>query len=320
MHTVAAFGVAGGEPSRPSVTRKGHPGGESKLCQSQGAPVYRGVLVDIDAPANPQASPSPPNNSQHPAPDAPRTPLPPPRKESLVETLRAAPASALIIAINVVVFALAERSGSTTQSETLLRFGATWRGLVWQGEYWRLVTSMFLHIGAIHLLWNGYYGFRLSTQVERAIGSGRFLAMYLMCGVAGSAASVIGHNAVSAGASGALFGLIGWQVLTMRSRLGSFRAMWEAPAIRSQLSWIGAWFVLGAFAGFDNYAHAGGLAFGLLFTWALAAPPARRTARLSVVLLSFAALVGLSLRPLPLLHSDERAGLKAFRSQGNPGG
>ena len=276
--------------------------------------MYRGGLVDIDP-----ASSEPLSNPQQPAPDAPRAPPPPP-KQSLVETLRAAPVAALIIAINVIVFVLAERSGSTSQSETLLRFGANWRGLVWQGEYWRLVTSMFLHIGAIHLLWNGYYGFRISTQVERAIGSGRFAVLYLMSGVAGSAVSVIGHNAVSAGASGALFGLIGWQVATMRSHLGSFRAMWDNPALRRELSWVGAWFVLGAFAGFDNYAHAGGLVFGLLFTWALVAPPVSRKARLLVVLLSFAALVGLSLRPLPLIHAQERARWKAFRAPGNPGG
>ena len=265
------------------------------------------------------ASPERPSNPQQSVPDAPRVPPPPPPKRSLVETLRAAPAATLIIAINVIVFVLAERSGSTTRSETLLRFGADWRWLVWQGEYWRLVTSMFLHIGAMHLLWNGYYGFRLSTQVEKAIGSGRFAVLYLMSGIAGSAVSVIGHNAVSAGASGALFGLIGWQVATRRSQLGSFRAMWDNPAIRRELSWVGAWFVLGAFAGFDNYAHAGGLAFGLLFTWALVAPPARRMARLSVVVLSFAALVGLSLRPLPLIHAQERARWEAFRSQGNSG-
>jgi len=277
--------------------------------------VYRHGLLDTDAPA----SPEPPSNPRQPVPDAPRAPSPPPPKPSLVETLRAAPAASLIIAINVIVFLLAERSGSTSQSATLIRFGANWRGLVWQGEYWRLVTSMFLHIGVIHLLWNGYYGFRLSAQAEGAIGSWRFVVLYLVSGIAGSAASVIGHNAVSAGASGALFGLIGWQVATMRSRLGSFRAMWDKPAIRRQLNWVGAWFVLGAFAGFDNYAHAGGLVFGVLFTWALVAPPARRRVRLAVVLLSFAALVGLSLRPLPLIHAQERAHLQAFRSHSNPG-
>jgi rhomboid protease GluP len=263
--------------------------------------VYRAGLTDIDE----AASPEQPSNSPQSAPGSPPAPAPAP-KPSLVETLRAAPLTTLIIAINVIVFLLAERTGSTTQVATLVRFGATSRYLVWQGEYWRLLTSMFLHIGAIHLLWNGYYGFRISTQVERTIGSGRFVVLYLMSGIAGSAASVIGHDAVSAGASGALFGLIGWQVATMRSHLGSFRAMWDNPAIRRELSWVGAWFVLGAFAGFDNYAHAGGLAFGLLFTWALVAPPARRSASFALVLLAFAALVALSLRPLPF-NDDGRS-------------
>ncbi|HKO49298.1 MAG TPA: rhomboid family intramembrane serine protease [Polyangiaceae bacterium] len=274
---------------------------------------YRRGLLNIDVPASPKL----PSDPQQPAPDPSSTP---PSKPSLLESLRSAPVATLIIALNGVVFALAERSGSTSQSETLLRFGASWRGLVWQGEYWRLLTANFLHIGVIHLLWNGYYGFLISTQVERTIGSKRFVALYLMTGIAGSAASVIGHNAVSAGASGALFGLIGWQVATMRAHLGSFRALWDTPAIRRQLSWVGAWFVLGAFAGFDNYAHAGGLAFGLLFTWALVAPPARRMARLSLALLAFAALVGLSLRPLPLIHTEELARWKASRAPGIPGG
>ena len=133
--------------------------------------MYRGGLVDVDVPASPER----PSNPLQPVLDAPRATPP---KWGLVESLRAAPVAALIIAINVIVFVLAERSGSTTRSETLLRFGADWRWLVWQGEYWRLVTSMFLHIGVMHLLWNGYYGFRLSTQVEKAIGSGRFAVLY----------------------------------------------------------------------------------------------------------------------------------------------
>jgi len=285
--------------------------------------VYRDRLADSNVPANSE----PPSSLSQLAPDArsapppaeadaPPTPVP---KPSAIDTLRAAPAATLIIAINVIVFLLAERSGSTHQSETLLRFGAVWRGLVWQGEYWRLATSMFLHIGALHLMWNGYYGFLLSSQAERAIGSGRFVVLYLMSGIAGSAASVIGHNAIAAGASGALFGLIGWQVATLRARLGSFRAMWNDPGIRRQLSWVGAWFVLGAFAGFDNYAHGGGLAFGLLFTWALLAPPQRRKARLGLVLIAFALLVGLSLRPLPVIHAQELAQWQAFRAQDTPG-
>jgi len=273
--------------------------------------MYRGGLVNAEVPAQPEPQSNQPQPAPEPEPDAPRSPRPP--KRSLLETVRASPAAALIIAINVIVFLLAERAGSTTRSETLIQFGATWRGLVWEGQYWRLFTSMFLHIGAIHLLWNSYYGFRISTQTEQTIGTARFVMLYLMSGIAGSAASVIGHNAVSAGASGALFGLLGWQVATMRVRLGSFRAMWANTAVRNTLGWIGAWFVLGAFAGFDNYAHGGGFALGLLFTWALVAPPERRKARYALVLLSFAALVGLSLRPLPLIHAQELAHWKSLR-------
>lgn len=286
--------------------------------------MYRARLVDTDAPANPERPSKPPTDREvlsaalaHSAP-LPSPASEPRRQPNLVETLRAAPLTTLIIAINVLVFALAERSGSTSDVMTLIRFGAVNRTLVWQGEYWRLVTSMFLHIGVIHLVWNGYYGFRISAQVEKAIGSMRFVLLYLMTGVAGSAASVIGHQAVAAGASGALFGLIGWEVATLRARFGSFRAMWDDPPVRRELSMVGAWFVLGAFAGFDNYAHGGGLVFGLLFTWALVARAERRKARFAVVLLAFAALVTLSLRPLPVIHEKDFARWNTQRANSQP--
>lgn len=260
--------------------------------------------------------PNPP--ASLPATEPPATrPAPPPRP-NLLKIVGSAPVASLIIAINIIVFILAERSGSTTNTATLLRFGAVSREPVWQGQYWRLGTSMFLHIGIIHLLWNGYYGFLISAQVERAMGWWRFLLLYLLSGIAGSALSVIGHNAVSAGASGALFGLIGWQLLVARAHMGGFRAMWSDPGMRRNLTWIGAWFVVGVFVGFDNYAHAGGLAFGLLFTWALMAPPQRRWRRMVVALVSFAALVALSLQPLPLIHARAGALWKAYRSQSDP--
>jgi membrane associated rhomboid family serine protease len=221
--------------------------------------------------------------------------------------VRQAPLAALIVAANVVVFVLAERTGRTTQNATLIRFGAVSRDLVWQGQYWRLATSMFLHIGVTHLLWNGWFGFQISSQVERAIGHWRFLVLYLVSGVVGSAASVIGHRALSAGASGALFGLIGWQLIALRERLGSFAAMARDPAILRQLGMVGAWFVLGAFVGFDNYAHAGGLVFGAAFGWALAPTARRRAVRTALAAALPVAIVLLSLRPLPILHAQEHA-------------
>jgi membrane associated rhomboid family serine protease len=235
-----------------------------------------------------------------------------------VQRVRDAPVSSLIIAINVIVFILASRTGKTTDIATLLRFGAVSRNEVWHGQYWRLVTAMFMHVGVIHLLWNGYYGFLMSAEVERGIGWWRFLLLYLLSGIAGSAASVIGHNAVSAGASGALFGLIGLQLGLARAGAGSFRAMWKDAGLRRNLALIGGWFVVGVFVGFDNYAHGGGLAFGLLFTWTLLVPPPRRWKRMAVALVALAVLVALSLRPLPLIHTRPRALWQAMRTQDNP--
>ena len=155
----------------------------------------------------------------------------------------------LMFAICVVVFLIAETSGGTKNTTTLIRFGAVGRTWVWAGEYWRLGTSMFLHIGALHLFCNAFFGFRMCALAENQIGGLKFLALYLGSGVVGAAASVIGHNALSAGASGALFGVVGWMLVTLRVRAGSLRAFTQNPAIRQQLIWIAAWFVLGAFIG-----------------------------------------------------------------------
>ena len=107
----------------------------------------------------------------------PAGPPPAPQKQSLVEIVRRAPVSALIVAINVAVFVVAERAGDTTKTDTLVRYGAVWRELVWQGQYWRLATSMFLHIGLVHLVWNSWMGFRISAVTEGAIGRARFVTL-----------------------------------------------------------------------------------------------------------------------------------------------
>jgi rhomboid protease GluP len=218
--------------------------------------------------------------------------------------LREAPATAALFAVCIVVFLVAELVGSTRSTATLIQFGANNRHLVWAGEWWRLVTSMFLHIGVLHIFCNVYFGFRICTLAEKQLGSWRFLVLYLGSGIVGSAASVIGHDALSAGASGALFGVVGWMLMTLRVRAGSWRAFAQNPAIRQQLIWFGAWFVIGAFIGLDNYAHGGGLLFGALYTWAFAAAgqPRKHRARMAVAFAVGALIVVASLRPLPFLH------------------
>src|SRR5262245_28347295 len=104
-------------------------------------------------------------------------------KPTLVDQIRVAPITFALIAVNVVVFLWAESHGGTTSIGVLLTFGASERLHVWSGEYWRLITPMFLHIGWPHLLWNAYASIGWCVDVERALGKRRFLAVYLASGI-----------------------------------------------------------------------------------------------------------------------------------------
>src|SRR6478672_1717596 len=100
--------------------------------------------------------------------------LPPP-KPNLIDRLKASPITFAILVINVAWFLWAEHHGSTETNAVLLRFGAVEPIHVWTGEYWRVASYMFLHIGWVHLLWNSYAGFSICAGVERALGQRRFL-------------------------------------------------------------------------------------------------------------------------------------------------
>ncbi len=199
-----------------------------------------------------------------------------------------------------VVFVLAEAAGSTRETATLIAFGAVERQLVWRGEWWRLFTSMFLHIGLIHIAVNLYFGWSWAVPMERLLGHSRFLIVYLLSGVAGAAASVLGHDVVSAGASGALFGLMGATLVAIRLRLGSWQAVWAHPPIRQVIITGVLWLVAGPFMGFDSFAHGGGLLAGGAVTWGLLT---KNRLALIGAYVGIAALVALSLVPLPGLPS-----------------
>lgn len=230
--------------------------------------------------------------------EPPRPPRPP-----LGQVLRGAPVTSLIFAACVIVFLVMLAVGKNHWTNGLLiQFGAVGRRWVWAGQYWRLFTAMFLHIGPVHLIANLWFGFRLCAMAEKAIGPWRFLVLYLGSGLVGAAVSVLGRDAISAGASGALFGVVGWMLVALRAQFGSWSAFARHPGIRQQLIFIVAWFILGAFIGFDNYAHGGGLLFGALYTWALLGYARERRAgrvRLAVALGVGALLVAGSLHPLP---------------------
>ncbi|MDR2166968.1 MAG: rhomboid family intramembrane serine protease [Clostridiales bacterium] len=116
-----------------------------------------------------------------------------------------------LIGINVLMFILMEIVGSSTDSLTLLRFGAAHFALTFgQGEFWRLFTPMFLHIGLVHLVLNTAWLVLAGPRTERVFGHAKFIAIYLSSGIIGNVASMLtSPQAVGAGASGAIFGILG---------------------------------------------------------------------------------------------------------------
>ncbi|MCF3941773.1 rhomboid family intramembrane serine protease [Oceanobacillus alkalisoli] len=114
------------------------------------------------------------------------------------------------IIINLLYFFYMEWQGDTTSIEMLIQFGAKYNpSMMIDGEWWRLFSSMFIHIGFIHLALNMLAVFYLGTAVEKIFGSSRFIFIYLLAGLGGSIASFAYTTSVSAGASGAIFGLFG---------------------------------------------------------------------------------------------------------------
>ena len=137
---------------------------------------------------------------------------------------RATPMTYFIFGLNLLIYTLMAWTGEGgfvsnliqgTDGATLMAFGAKSNGALAAGDWFRLVTPIFLHIGALHIFSNSYALAMVGPQVERLYGSARFLLIYLLAGVAGVVGSVVGRwsapdaDAVSAGASGALFGLFG---------------------------------------------------------------------------------------------------------------
>jgi len=132
-----------------------------------------------------------------------------------------AKATKLLIGVNVAVYIaeLIQGGGVYGVGSTIYQNGVLWAPFVGAGDYWRLITAAFLHYGPFHLLLNmlGLYWF--GSLLEQRIGSGRFLLLYLVSGLAGSAgALVVSPNNPTVGASGAIFGILGAGLVLERQR------------------------------------------------------------------------------------------------------
>ncbi|MCH5686962.1 rhomboid family intramembrane serine protease [Niabella sp. W65] len=96
------------------------------------------------------------------------------------------------------------------EGETLVRWGANFKPATLDGQWWRLLTNCFIHIGILHLLLNMYALMYIGSLLEPYLGKARFLTSYLLTGIAASITSLWWHDlTISAGASGAIFGMYG---------------------------------------------------------------------------------------------------------------
>ncbi|RPF55627.1 rhomboid family intramembrane serine protease [Aquisalibacillus elongatus] len=115
----------------------------------------------------------------------------------------------LLIFINLVIFSLLELNGGSTNVRNLIDWGAKFNPKIVEGEWWRIISSMFLHIGPFHLFMNMIALYYLGDLTEKIYGTKRFFMIYFLAGIFGSVASFATNDSVSAGASGAIFGLFG---------------------------------------------------------------------------------------------------------------
>ena len=173
-------------------------------------------------------------------------------------------ATNMLIVINVCVSIVGTILTLTTGHNILFMGGAKYTPLIIQGEYWRLITPIFLHSGLMHLFMNLYSLFLLGPFVENTFGIIRYLLIYFFSGIVGNAASALFlPDTVSVGASGAIFGLLGtWLYLGLK-----YKSQLPVEFLGNVISMI----VINIFYGLiqsniDNYAHLGGLVSGFLIT------------------------------------------------------
>ncbi|MCU0506893.1 MAG: rhomboid family intramembrane serine protease [Anaerolineae bacterium] len=177
----------------------------------------------------------------------------------------------ILLGVIVVIFAVDFLLAQTSGRRSLFEFGAQSNPYVAVGEYWRLLTSVFLHAGLTHLLFNAYALFVLGRDVEAFYGHWWFLVIYLVAGLGGSVAwYVLGDPVPSVGASGAIFGLIGAEAafyVRNRRLFGQFG--------RQRLGNLAVLLAINLVFGFtipniNNIAHLGGLVAGFALGYFLA--------------------------------------------------
>ena len=186
-----------------------------------------------------------------------------------MEEIKKEPVTALLILLNILIFLIVEFTGGSENGQHMLECGACYAPLILeQGEWYRVFFSMFLHFGAPHLINNILVLFVLGQRLEPAVGKLKFLLIYIAGGLGGNLISLFwdmhtGDYSVSAGASGAIFGVVGGLVYVVAVNHGQLDGLTNRQ--------LGFMIILSLYHGFtasgvDNWAHIGGLFSGFILS------------------------------------------------------
>ena len=183
-----------------------------------------------------------------------------------MEEIKKEPITVLFILLNILIFLVVDFTGGSENTAHMIECGAAYPPLILEnGEIYRLFTCMFLHFGIEHLLNNMLVLFVLGSRLEQAIGKIKFLLIYLIGGVLGNVISLLielrtQDFAVSAGASGAVFAVMGAMIYIVIRNKG-----WLGDLSMRQILVMAAFSLYFGFAstGVDNTAHVGGMVSGV---------------------------------------------------------
>jgi rhomboid protease GluP len=212
----------------------------------------------------------------------PRTSPESPRASSIPIPLARPRWTFVILAINIIVyvamFIVATASGvgggvvsgDGRITPLLVDFGANVAPAVAEGQYWRLLTANFVHVGLVHLLVNSWALYALGTQVESLFGHPRFIVIYILSGIAGAVLSYVITHGISAGASTSLFGLFGALVVYFYKHREMLGSVGQQQLVNLAITLaINVFFGIAPGSRIDNAGHAGGFIGGLALAWFL---------------------------------------------------
>jgi rhomboid protease GluP len=180
-------------------------------------------------------------------------------------TRRFTPVTSGLLIIIAIVFGYEVATRAFFSDQAMVDLGAIVPGMLERGEYWRLVAAMFLHGGWLHWFLNSWALYQLGTLYETLFGSARFALIYFVSGICASLASSLYEHGPAVGASGAIFGILGAFIFSIRRSPQYRHQPWTKSLISQLVFWIAVNIVIGFSVKFiDNAAHIAGLITGLL--------------------------------------------------------